>query len=30
MRKISDEELKEVLNLHEKWLRGEKTAFVRI
>lgn len=24
MRKISDEELEEVLNLHEKWLRGEK------
>ena len=26
MKKISDEELRKVLNLHEKWLRGEKNG----
>ena len=23
MKRLTDEELKEILNLHEKWLRGE-------
>ena len=30
MRKISDEELRKILNLHEKWIRGKRMVFVLI